>query len=400
MIDTNPTSEASIFQSSETISLLLYSGADSASSAILTFTCANFDRLLQDGHSKRNQGQLNIPNRSTQQSTTASAGTSVTAPMPTANAPSFPPPRKNPMAIASILSPVMTFEDASDSDSSQTDRSETASFLHPADAERASLEEGSISDSDVSLGDILESPSDSTFSHSAESDNTQGSPSTSTQTTLSAEQTLVDALALYPGEIHHAPEVPNKHFHSSHPIPVSLSNIKYDTASHDYAARKLPLRAIYVDDAPAFFAAMYIIHHPRNVIIGELLGCVSRGPNVQTTVQVEAELFSIQPIDCLKRAQRFDLIVQSLTSLGVASEQVWDQVVIANRILTKVLVCRGGIPNMKHNKVAVPFMEGNDLPSVMFTPFSPNVEKLYSKYVAELEERTMRFGPLSPDLKE
>jgi hypothetical protein len=192
------------------------------------------------------------------------------------------------------------------------------------------------------------------------------------------------------------PEVesnPDHHYHSSRPLPVDIGAINFHGARQRYALDMLPLRPIYVPSAATFAKLLYIIHHPRQTIIAYLLG-FEAGQWFDTTAQIEQALLTLSPVDCLRRTNDFHQLVDNFTALGVAHQPIWEQVIIANKLLGNVLYKRRAIPNEGENKFVVPFMDGEGLPAVVFTPFSEGMEKLHSVWAADFEARA-RAGRVS-----
>lgn len=187
-----------------------------------------------------------------------------------------------------------------------------------------------------------------------------------------------------------------RYYNSSKPFPIDLSGMNFHRSTTQHGLKMLPLRPIYVSDVSTFLKALHIIHHPRQTIVGYLLGFdVAQWFNF--TAQIEWALLALSPVECLRRAHQFHLLVQNLTLLGVAHKAIWEQVIVANKLLGNVLYLRSGIPNDVENKFVVAYMDGEGLPPVVFTPFSESMVKLHLKFTSDFEARAEMGGVILPD---
>jgi len=189
---------------------------------------------------------------------------------------------------------------------------------------------------------------------------------------------------------------------SSHPLYNSVTPLIGEAVispgnTHElYGIKSLPILSLYIPDLSTLSAILRHLHYPKESLLPALLGW-DRSANITTTSALQVRLYEISAYDLLVRAERFYRFVKNLVALGIGAKSTWDQVHVAHNCLNQVLCARGALPNPHLNKIAVPYMDGEGLPGLVFSTYTNEMIDAHNHWRAMREVKAQTMGMIPPE---
>ena len=273
--------------------------------------------------------------------------------------------------------------------------------------------QGAVTGGDIDVGNISEAESDGTYSIHVTSD--IGSVSCFTSDSGDSEdeddrrdevelKTTAEAVAkeqdppmpsTTSSAIVKPPSAyPHPLYNSATPL-VGQANISPGNTHELYGVKSLPILTLYIPDLSTLPAIMRHLHHPKESLLPTLLGW-DASHNITTTSSLQVKLYEVSAYDLLHRAERFYRLVKNLIALGIGAKSTWDQVHLAHNCLNQVLYARGALPNPQLDKIAVPYMDGEDLPGLVFSSYTDGMIDVHNQWRAMREAKAQATGIIPP----
>ena len=269
---------------------------------------------------------------------------------------------------------------------------------------------------EAELGGISEPESDGIYSThitsdigsvsciSSESGDSDEDDDKADATTASELKTILESVAS--DQDTHMPARPSATLrpHSTFPHPlynsatplVGQAAISPGNTHELYGVKSLPILSLYLPDLSTLPAILRHLHHPKETLLPTLLGWDAKA-NITTTAALQARLYEISAYDLLVRAERFYRLVKNLIALGIGAKATWDQVHLAHNCLNQVLYARGAIPNPQLDKIAVPYMQGENLPPLSFSTYTNEMIDVHNHWRSMREAKAQATGLIPPE---
>lgn len=159
-----------------------------------------------------------------------------------------------------------------------------------------------------------------------------------------------------------------------------------------YGIKTLPILSLYIPDPKSFPALLRHLHDPREPLIPALAGFDPVKEPINSTAQLQVRLYALSAYDLLVRVESFRRFVANLAALGVGARATWQQVEMVHQAFIRVLTHRGGIYNAELERIAVPMMEGEGLPGVVFSKYDELMLEEHHRWAALRRVKAEGYG--------
>jgi hypothetical protein len=159
-----------------------------------------------------------------------------------------------------------------------------------------------------------------------------------------------------------------------------------------YGIKTLPILSLYVPDLKSFPAILRHLHHPREPLLPALAGFDSVKEPINSTSQLQVRLYALSAYDLLVRLESFRGFVANLAALGMGARATWQQVEMVHQAFMRVLTYRGGIHNASLERIAIPLIEGERLPEVVFSKYDEVMLERHHRWAALRRVKAEQFG--------